>query len=651
MNAIFLAILTSAVAPTTTAATQPQSLQAQFDAATRAMESEDCKAAIALFEALEARPAVMRNAAVLATVRARRGRCLDKLGRNEDARPLLVAAIEKLPTDQPNYRLDRYQASMALGLIDYQRLDYGAARAALEAALALADDPGDKMNTGLWLGRVLMFDDPPAALKHAQDAMAILASQPKLEGKTQAGLRTVYARVLLNRGDIKGAMAELQRSVRQQGGLDTRVVLSEVVTRSDYAIAALLNKDADTAREMMAYTSAGRFAKTPFATARAIDLPSCGEDGIAPEDSAIVEFALNENGVVVSAHPVWASRPGPMARVFARAVRDWSWKPEDAKQIPAFFRVVTRVELRCTNTTSRPGVMDALWEPVGNWMTTHKLESVTWNGSAAAALPGLLVKLGNARASGPPFARVPVSDAIAKNAAASDEQRLAAAEDAYAILTEAKAPAPVLVYYAITAFQAASGQKRGAAAERLLMSRLADPSIARDHVANTAAQLFLSDIGALPTEGMLTRLATITADGYLPEKDPLRVAALVRIADLQARKGAFDVAQAAYDKTGLDAAQCALIGPPPRMTSTGASNSDFPMEAARWGFEGWVRFETDIDAKGRTLNQRAIIAYPPFVFREAALSVAKNVRFTQSYRPGGEKACTGVQQVVNFRMP
>ena len=205
--------------------------------------------------------------------------------------------------------------------------------------------------------------------------------------------------------------------------------------------------------------------------------------------------------------------------------------------------------------------------------------------------------------------------------------------------------------YAITAFQAASGGRPGAAAERLLISRLADPSIARDQVANTAAQLFLSDIGALPTEAILTRLGTITTDGYLAERDPLRVAALVRIADLQARKGAFDAAQAAYDKTGLDAAQCALIGPPPRMTSTGASDSDFPMEAARWGFEGWVRFETDIDAKGRTLNQRAIIAYPPFVFREAALGVAKNVRYTQSYRPAGEKACTGMQQVVNFRIP
>jgi hypothetical protein len=497
--------------------------------------------------------------------------------------------------------------------------------ASIEAVIATAVNPATPLTT--------QSQSLQAQFDAATKAMAILASQPKLESKTQAGLRTIYARVLLNRGDIKGALGELQRSVRQQGGLDTRVVLSEVVTRSDYAIAALLNKDADTAREMMAYTGAGRFAKAPFATARAIDLQSCDEDGIGPDDSAIVEFALNENGVVVSAQPIWASRPGPMARVFARAVRGWSWKPEDAKQIPAFFRVVTCVELRCTNTTSRPGVLDALWEPVGDWMTTQKLESVTWNGSAAAALPGLLVKMANVKASRPPVARVPVSDAIAKNAAASDEQRLAVAEDAYAVLTEAKAPAPVLAYYAIMAFQAASGGKRGAAAESLLMSRLADPRVMRDKITNTAAQLFLSDIGALPTEGVLTRLGTITADGYLPPKDPLRIAALVRISDLQARKGAFEAAQAAYDKTGLDAAQCALLGPPPRMTSTGASSSDFPMEAMRWGFEGWVRFETDIDARGRTLldschlfRKRAAVDFERTGHRGFRLGVATSGR-------------------------
>ncbi len=650
MNTVIMAVLAAAASPATPTAAPPQSLQVQFDAATKAMENEDCKAAITLFEALEVRPAVVRNAAVLATVRARRGRCLDKLGRKEEARPLLVAAIEKLPTDQLNYRLDSYQANMALSLIDYQQLDYGAARTALEAALTLADDSGDKMNAQLWLGRVLMFDDPDAALKYAQAAMAIMATQPKLESKTQAGLRTVYARILLNRGNIKGALAEFQRSVKQQGGLDTRVMLGEIVTRADYAIAALLNKDADTARKMLAYTGAGRFEKAPFASARAIDLPPCGESAITPEDSAIVEFALNDSGVVVMAQPVWASRPGPMARVFARAVRDWSWKPEDAKQIPAFFRAVTRVELRCTNTTSRPGVMDALWEPVGAWMTEQKLEPITWSGSDAAALPGLLDKLANAKISGPPPTRVPASHAIAKNAAASNDQRLAAAEDGYAVLTQAKAPVLVRVYYAIMAFQAANWEKRGPA-ERLLMSRLADPHIAADKVANTAAQLFLSDMGALPADQILTRLGAITVDGYLPATHPLRVAALVRIADLQARKGAFAAAQAAYAKTGLDAAQCALIGPPPRMTSSGGSSSDFPMEAARWGFEGWVRFETDIDAKGRTLNQRAVIAYPPFVFREAALGVAKGVRYTQSYRPAGEKACTGKQEVVQFRMP
>lgn len=646
MNIVISTILAAAAATASPVAT---TLQEQFDAATKALETEDCETAVALFAALESRPAVARNAAVLATVRARRGRCLNILGRRDEARPLLIAAIEGLPADHSRYRLDRHQAGMTLGMIDYERLDYGAARSAMESALALADEPSDKMNAGLWLGKVLMFDDPPAALKYARDAMVILEAQPALEKKAAAGLRTVYARVLLNRGDVKGAVAELARSVQQQGGLDVRVTLSEIVTRSDYAIAALLNKDADKAREMMAYTGAGRFEKSPFGVARAIDLPPCGEEGITAEDSAIVEFTLNANGVVISAQPVWASRPGPMARVFARAVRNWSWRPEDAILTPAFFRMATRVELRCTNTTSRPGIMETLWESTGRWMTEQKLESVTWTGSDAVALPELNRKLAVAKLSNLPLMRVPVSDAIAKNRAASDTQRLAAAEDAYAVLMKAGAPAPVLTYYAIAAFDAVNWANRNAAKTVLLM-RLADPRIVEDRLSHAAAQLYLSDIGALSKNRTLSVLNAIAADGYLPEKHPVRIATLVRIADVHAQTGAFESAQAAYDKTGLDAAQCALIGPLPRMTRSNSGSSDFPTEAARWGFEGWVRFETDIDAKGRTLNQRAIIAYPPFVFRDAAIGVAKSVQYTQSYRPAGGKACTGVQQVINFRM-
>lgn len=67
-----------------------------------------------------------------------------------------------------------------------------------------------------------------------------------------------------------------------------------------------------------------------------------------------------------------------------------------------------------------------------------------------------------------------------------------------------------------------------------------------------------------------------------------------------------------------------------------------------WGFEGWVKFETDVGADGRTLNQRAVIAYPPFVFRESALKIARTMRFNKTYRPSGDAACSAFQGTFRF---
>ena len=68
------------------------------------------------------------------------------------------------------------------------------------------------------------------------------------------------------------------------------------------------------------------------------------------------------------------------------------------------------------------------------------------------------------------------------------------------------------------------------------------------------------------------------------------------------------------------------------------------------GFEGWVRIEYDIKADGNTAAQRAIVAYPPFVFREAATGIAKGLVYTQSFRPDGSAGCGGQQENVRFTM-
>ena len=45
------------------------------------------------------------------------------------------------------------------------------------------------------------------------------------------------------------------------------------------------------------------------------------------------------------------------------------------------------------------------------------------------------------------------------------------------------------------------------------------------------------------------------------------------------------------------------------------------------------------------------MAYPPFVFRDAAMGIARSIRYTQTYRPAGTAGCTGEQQSIVFRIP
>jgi outer membrane biosynthesis protein TonB len=93
-----------------------------------------------------------------------------------------------------------------------------------------------------------------------------------------------------------------------------------------------------------------------------------------------------------------------------------------------------------------------------------------------------------------------------------------------------------------------------------------------------------------------------------------------------------------------------LLDTPPALAKSNVDSGDFPMEAQRWGFEGWVRLEHDILANGRTAETRAVVAYPPFVFRDAAVKVAAAMRFQPTFRPGSTKGCMANQSSLNFRI-
>lgn len=185
-----------------------------------------------------------------------------------------------------------------------------------------------------------------------------------------------------------------------------------------------------------------------------------------------------------------------------------------------------------------------------------------------------------------------------------------------------------------------------------LRQTLAEPGVAADPVA--AATLRLAIVAPryrakLPADA-ITLLETVIA-GPLPDNHSLKIAALLQKANVLAETGDYAGAQAAFRQTGLTAEQCSLFGLTPAVTRGGGSSSDYPDAAVRFGFEGWVRAEFDVTADGRTATQRAVAAYPPFIFNDAAVGIVRGARFTSSYRPEGALACSGQQRSIVFRMP
>ena len=148
-----------------------------------------------------------------------------------------------------------------------------------------------------------------------------------------------------------------------------------------------------------------------------------------------------------------------------------------------------------------------------------------------------------------------------------------------------------------------------------------------------------------------TLVAALADAPDLSARHPLRVNALLRQANAAVVRKDLAAATAAFERTGLTEQQCALIGPAPTMTSSGASSSLYPTELVQMGFEGWARVEYDIGADGRTAQQRTLLAYPPFLFGDAAKAMIGKTRYARSYRPETSVACQVNTQQVRFALP
>ena len=621
----------------------PQTLQQQFEAASAAAATGHCAEAIAQFSALEATRAG-RTPGVRGAILARKSACLLATSQRAQA---ASAAREALSLLKPGE--DQMQAFMTMGRVSFGRHDYQAAatnfRQARDAVSGI-----DQFEPLLWLSRATLYDKGNEAQTAAQAAAAIITGTSDSDKLNRGFAETLRGRAALNQGDLAGGYAILKATNKAQGGLtDGKVSLSEVVTRSDLAIAALLNNNEEDAREALAFTGAGRFEKSPFGTATNMAPPPCGgEADLKPENFAVVEFAIKDDGSVVGSTPIYVSAGGPVAAAaYAEAVDSWTWQADKVVAIPAFFRAVARVELRCSNGSARPDVGDALAIRAAEWLNANApWEPAVTNqiSRVAAARATLAGGATGAQRLGPLIA-------LADSPLLERGERVRNFDEAIAIARQLHAPPVVLARLDLSRARLPDSDKWRNWQQGWL-ARIAPLSLDPGYVADAEiiATIRLADAEArkIDDPGQIEPLKAVADDARLPAESPLKQAALLRLSNVSAATGQLDRARDYYRRTGLNAEQCALVDVQPALTKSGAGSSAFPMEAMRWGFEGWVLTEFDIAANGHTDNQRVVIAYPPLVFRNAGLGIAKSSRWEPRFRPDGGHACTAKLQPIRF---
>ncbi|HEY0012888.1 MAG TPA: hypothetical protein VGB79_08565 [Allosphingosinicella sp.] len=645
--------LAAAAAAAAASAQQParpaQTVQQQFDAASAASEAGRFAEALAILEALEQRLAGARQPGSLAIVRVRKGEALIRLNRIAEAETALRASLPLLAAGDASLNEDRFLGYTALARVAELRLDYREAAAQYRTAAAIDVEPVVKLAVYRGLIQTQMFHDAPAALAAADEAIRLAAEVAPGDGEVEGPARTLRGRVLLNMGRIPEAREELERATRRLGGLGTRVNLRDIIARSDLAIAALLAGDRDEARRYLALTGAGRMPAADIPIANNLSVPRCG-NGLSPTDVGVVELSLREDGSVAFATPVYASVQGDAAVRLARAALAWSWRPEQVAALEPIFRSGVRVEMRCTNALEHSSEYAAeTRETMARWSAANGVET-EFSPARSLTRPQMQAELAAAEAqhgaSSPHLLRHLLRLAAHDGLPAAEKAQLL--ERALPIAAAARAPGPYVAAIAMDLAGARADRPRGGSYGDELAgvlrspALLLDPSVAAAVHFDAFDRLFSAERNG-EAAAVLAQLETVPGIAGGPAQ-----------ADLAARRALLALA-------GGDAAASSLLagtGPvaasacrvPPQHRRGSGSNNDFPDAAIAWGFAGWTVTEAQVGAAGRPDPVRAVVAYPPFVFGEAAEGMIRRFRFAPAPEPGGS-ACATLNQRIRFELP
>lgn len=632
-------------------AAAPANAQAVYDAAQAAYDKDDWAAAAAGFKTLLPSDADKRLQPFQAIIAARYADCLVHTGRARDARPWLDRAIAALPQDNARELGLTHLSAGTAARFDF---DAPAAIAAYEHAITLAQPagmPSLKLNATLGLAITAATIDPKRAAALLDDLLADTAALATVEKKDVAVIEEMRARAAINAGDKSEAERWIRRALDHSGGsTTTKISLNQVEIRGDAAIISQLRGDDEATRKYLTFTGAGHLKSTAWIGRYNGTLPVCGQDGdIRPEDSAVVQFAIADDGHVVGAQPIYASRPGDIGWAFARAMNSWRWNPDLLTDVDSFWRASVRFELRCIMRPAPEALSRPYWRDVADWLASK--------GVPAERDPDAFVPANDPRLTREDVTAIPALLGRLDVKSERDPQLVART---YRALDAAHAPASA---YALTAlYSASSSQGVGSLKEagRARADALAAivPELRRrfhDQAAiawlTLEQAMALEDAGAFDAASPLLQSVLATPVSIVPEDDPVRQVAVLHAALVKSKTGDPGAIAATSAAAGLDSRQCSLIDTHPLPENVAISSSQFPAEALMWRFEGYVQEAFDIQADGSVANIRTVLAYPPFIFGPGTERAVAKFRYSPPSIGNQPVGCTGKTERVSYRIP
>ena len=290
----------------------------------------------------------------------------------------------------------------------------------------------------------------------------------------------------------------------------------------------------------MAWTVAGHLEHADWIGGADVEPPTCnGAGDIQPEDSAVIQFAIDDHGYVTSAVPIYASRPGEMGIHFARSLKDWHWTSDAVAKMSPFWRSSIRLQVRCITRPSGLQLSESFHQATVNWFRAKNLTVGT---------------------------------------------------------IDTDAPADVQAYFVYTHNQGFKSAIRNDRRNKLKYLKDAVPTFdtqwpqtRADAWLRTELAIAMENVGDL--KGAKPQLETILAEpeSVLPSDDAIRRIVVLHLAALKQHEGDVTGAKALINEAGITDQQCSLMEVRPVATENTVGSKVFPDTALRWGFSGFAR--------------------------------------------------------------